>query len=453
MGAKTRIVDGKGSLVTPGLNDSHIHLMSYDRAHPFPPIFLRFLHGRQQVAEKIASYAAKLPKGSWILGEDWTDSVWAGPLPTRVWLDSLAPDHPVWLVGREGNSGIANSAALRAAKIDRQTADEPPGAIERDGKGDATGVIRGGPMWRIEATLIERSRDADDRAIEQVMTGLLRTGVTSVQHNNSWYDFLVLRRLHQEAKLRIRIYASPPLPAWERLRDYVGAQGRGDTWMHWGGLKGYGAIQADQYYRWVSGASKAGLQVMAHLGSESEMRQLLQVYGRVRGEQKLTDPRFRLEHGHDMPADLIPVLAQVGAVASMQPPLLAHFDQRTALGVPAPKNLFPCRAILEAGVRIAFGTDTYPATEIIAPAASLQMALERAAPDGTRLTIDEALRAYTLDAAYAEFAEREKGSLEPGKLADFVLFDRDFTRGSVHSIGNAEARMTVVGGRVMYDAL
>jgi predicted amidohydrolase YtcJ len=137
----------------------------------------------------------------------------------------------------------------------------------------------------------------------------------------------------------------------------------------------------------------------------------------------------------------------------MQPPLLAHFDQRTASGAPPPRNLFPCRAILQAGVRIAFGSDTYPALAIVAPAAALQMALERTAPDGTRLTIDEALRAYTLDAAYAEFSEQEKGSLEPGKLADFVLFDGDFTRRPVHSIGDAKVRLTVVGGRVLYEAL
>jgi predicted amidohydrolase YtcJ len=222
--------------------------------------------------------------------------------------------------------------------------------------------------------------------------------------------------------------------------------------MHWGGLKGYGAIRAGDYYRWVSGASRAELQVMVHLGSEAELRTLLDVFARVRSEQNLRDPRFRVEHAHDMPADVIPMMAKVGAIASLQPPLLAHFDQRTASGVPSPKNLFPCRAILDAGVKIAFGTDTYPALAIVPPVASLQMALERAAPDGSRLTLDEALRAYTLDAAFAEFAEKEKGSLEPGKLADLVLFDRDFSRGPIHGIGEAKVRMTVVGGRPVYES-
>jgi predicted amidohydrolase YtcJ len=146
-------------------------------------------------------------------------------------------------------------------------------------------------------------------------------------------------------------------------------------------------------------------------------------------------------------------MAALGAIASWQPPLLAHADQHTAAGQPPPENLFPCRALLDAGVKIAFGTDAQAWTSGIAsPVESLQMALERDAPDGTRMTLDEALRAYSLDAAYAEFAEKEKGSLEPGKLADFVLFDHDFSRGPVHSIRDAQVRMTVVGGQVRYEA-
>jgi hypothetical protein len=422
--------------------------MSYDRSRPLPPIFLRFVQSRNDVAHRVAAYATALPKGAWILGDDWTDSTWRGQLPSRRWLDSFAPHHPVWLVGKEGNVGIANSAALGVARITRNTPDERPGAILRDSRGDPTGVIRGGPMWRIEAAIVEQTRERDDRLLEEVVNRLLRWGVTSVHHNNNWSDFLVLRRLHQAGKLRMRVYASPSLPAWERLRDYIAVHGRGDAWMHWGALKGFGAIREEEYHRWVSSASKAGLQVMVHVGNHEELRILLEVFGRVRREQNLRDPRFRVEHAHDMPSDAIPLMARVGAIASWQPPLLAHADQRTARGVKPPENLFPCRALLDAGVRIAFGTDSDP----VSPVGSLQMALERAAPDGSRLTLDQALRAYTIDAAYAEFSERDKGSLEPGKLADFVLFDRDFSRGPVRAIGDSKVRMTVVGGVPRYES-
>jgi predicted amidohydrolase YtcJ len=423
------VIDAAGATLTPGFIDSHIHLLVFDRNRPFPPIFLRYLTTRQQVADRISAYAAKLPKGAWILGEDWTDALWAGQLPSRAWLDRLAPDHPVWLTRVEGTAGIANTAALRAAGI---TGDSP---------GDATV-----PMWRIEAAIIAPGRERDDRIVEQAMDALLRAGVTSVHHNNAWYDFLVLRRLHQAGRLRLRVYDSPPLPAWERLRDYIREFGRGDAWMHWGGLKGFAVITEPEYYRWVSGASRSGLQTMVHLGSEAELRTLLDVFLRVRREQHLANPRFRLEHAHDLPSDVIPLIAEAGAIASWQPALLSHFAARTAAGQPRPKNLFPVRAVLDAGVKIAFGTDSSPAYSLVTPVETLQIAMEHA------MTLDEALRAHTVDAASAEFAENEKGSLQPGKLADFVLFDRDLSRLPAHLIREAKVRLTVVGGRIMYDS-
>ena len=131
--------------------------------------------------------------------------------------------------------------------------------------------------------------NVDDHIVEEGIAKLIRAGVTSVHHNNSWQDFLILRRLHQAGRLRLRVYASPPLPGWQRLRDYIAAYGRGDDWFHWGGVKGYGVITAERYYRWVSGASQAGLQVMVHTGANDELRTLLGVFERVRREQNLRD--------------------------------------------------------------------------------------------------------------------------------------------------------------------
>uniref|UniRef100_Q01UR8 Amidohydrolase 3 n=1 Tax=Solibacter usitatus (strain Ellin6076) TaxID=234267 RepID=Q01UR8_SOLUE len=424
------VIDGAGATLTPGFIDSHIHLLVFDRNRPYPPIFMRYLTTRRQVADRISAYAAKLPKGAWILGEDWTDALWAVQPPSRAWLDRIAPDHPVWLTRIEGASGIANSAALRAAGFGAQT----------------PGLVGGGNMWRIEAAIIEPFRERDERIVEHAMDLLLRAGVTSAQHNNAWYDFLILRRLHQAGRRRIRVYDSPPLPAWERLRDYIREFGRGDAWMHWGGLKGFTVVTEPDYYRWVSGASSCGLQVMVHLGSEAELRTLLGVFLRVRREQHLADPRFRLEHAHDLPPDVIPLVAEARAIPSWQPALLAHFAARTAAGQLAPRNLFPARAVLDAGVKIAFGTDSSPAYSLVAPVQTLQIAMEHA------MSLDQALRAHTLDAAYAEFAENEKGSLQAGKLADFVLFDRDLSRLPVHQIHEAKVRLTVVGGRIMYDS-
>jgi predicted amidohydrolase YtcJ len=436
-GPSTRVVDGRGGMLTPGFNDSHIHLSSFDRSHPLPPIFMQFLRDRSEAADRIAAYAAQLPMGAWILGESWTDALWKGSPPDRKWLDALAPDHPVWLVNTADDAGLANTAALRAAGLDATPSQ--PGAL-----------IRGAEMWRVDAAVAERSAARDDAAVERFTAALARAGVTSVQHNNSWYDLLILQRLRRAGRLRVRVYAAPSLPGWRRLADYVAKYGRGDSWLHWGALKGYGAINAEQWYPWISGASRAGLQVMTHLGSETEMRTLLGLYDRVRREQNLADPRFRIEHGHDFPAGLIPVMVRAGVIASWQPALLAQVDQRTAAGQPRPKNLFPCHSLLAAGVKIAFGTDA-GSPDFPRPLESVQMALERVAPDGTRLTLDEALRAFTADAAYAEFAEKEKGTLEPGRLADFVLFDSDFSRVPVSRIHEARPWMVVIGGKVVAE--
>ncbi len=431
-GNGTRIVDARGGTVTPGFIDSHIHLFSFDRNTPARAIFMRYLRTREEAASRISGYAGSLPPGTWILGYDWIGALWGRALPTRQWLDRVAPNHPVWLVRLDGAAGLANSAALRASGI----GNAPEGEVRGDG------------MWAIEAAIAGRTRERDDAVVEKGLRELARAGITSVHHNNSWYDMIVLDRLYRAGRLPVRVYASPPLPGWERLRDHIAAHGRGDNWLHWGAVKGYGAIQEADYYRWVSGASRAGLQVMVHVGSTAELHTLLTVFERVRAEQGLRDPRFRVEHAHDMPASEIALMARAGALASWQPPLLAHTDLRTAAGEPPPLNLFPCRAMLQAGVRIAFGTDSSPWLNGAFPTLeSLQMALERAAPDGTRLTLDEALRAYTVDAAWAEFMEKEKGSLEPGKLADFVVFDRDFTSLPVSRIREARVRMTVIGGR------
>lgn len=437
-GASARIIDARGAAVTPGFNDAHIHLYSRPAARPDPPLFLRYIGTKAELVQRVAARAASTPKGTWILGFDWDERNWGGALPTREWLDRVSPDHPVWLTHLNADAGLANSAELRAAGISL-------GA-------KPSGLIRGGPMALVEAALVETTREEDDRALEAVMRRLPEMGVTSVQHNNGWSELLILERLHKTGRLSVRVYDSVPLPSWKRLQDYIAVNGRGDAWHHWGGLKGFGVIPAEDFYRWTSAAARGGMQVMVHTGGPEYARMILSTYDRVRREQNLKEPRFRMEHGHDLPPDLIPLLVSSGTVASWQPPLLAHFDVRTAAGAPAPKYLFPCRAVLDAGVVIAFGTDAAAQSFLVSPLESIQMALERPGPDGSRITLDEALRAYTWGAAYAEFAEEEKGTLEPGKLADLVLFETDIFRLPARQLKQAQVRMTMVGGRVKYEA-
>ena len=196
-----------------------------------------------------------------------------------------------------------------------------------------------------------------------------------------------------------------------------------------------------------AGASRAGLQIMAHAGGYA----VLKFYERIQQELHLPDLRHRIEHAHDVPPDWIALYAKAGVIASVQPPLLSHFDTRIKSGATPPAHLFPCRQLLEAGVKITFGTDALTASPLTSPLESIQMALERAGPDGRRITLEEALRAYTLDAAYAEFREKEKGSIEPGKLADLVLLDRNLFASRIADLHLARVRMTILDGRIVHE--
>jgi hypothetical protein len=461
----TRVIDGNGNTLLPGLIDAHFHILNLPA--PDPPLNLMFVASKQAFADRVARYAAKVPAGAWIVGEGWNERKWGGELPSRDWIDAITPRHPVWLTNEMGDAGLANSLALQAAGITRATLEPPEAVIARDARGEPTGLIRGGPMWLIDAVFAERDREAADRYVLPLVDALHGIGVTSVHHTGSWQELLALRRLHKAGRLGMRIYVGVPLRSWRRLRDYVAAYGRGDPWLHWGGLKLFqntwseqprpvkdGKVDrysaqpsAEEAYEWFAGASRAGLQIMVHAGGYP----VLKFYERIQAEQRLPDPRFRIEHAHDIPRDWIALYARAGVIASVQPSLLSHFDIRTAVGAPPPTHLFPCRELLDAGVTIAFGTDAVTASRLTSPFEMIQLALERPDPDGRRLTLEECLRACTRDAAYAEFAETEKGSIEPGKLADLVLIDRDVFRTELHALHETQVCVTIIGGQVRYE--
>ncbi len=467
VGPSTAVFDGHGASLLPGLIDAHFHLLDLRTTGGEPPLNLRFAAGREEFVEIVAGEARKAPEGAWIFGEGWDERKWGGALPSKEWIDRVTPDHPVWLLNAYGDSGLANSAALREAGIGRDTGESPPEGIVRDRNGEPTGLIRGGPMWLMDRVLAEKVIGPAGRQAEETMDRLAALGVTSVQHTGNWQELLVFQRLRQTGKLKTRIYAGVPLPAWGRMRDYVASHGRGDAWLHWGLLKLFRGTwapgpavdrsgrrdrwsvqpSAGEVYDWFAGAARTGLQTTVHAGGY----EILKIYERVRKEIKPKDPRFRIEHAHDLPPDWIALYASEGVIASVQPPLLAHIDERTLSGAAAPKHLFPCRELLDAGVKIVLGTDAITASPLMSPFEVLAEAIERPGPDGRRLTLEQALVAYTRDAAFAEFSEDLKGTLEPGKLADLVLLDRDIFRAPVAELRRTRVRLTILDGRIVHD--
>jgi predicted amidohydrolase YtcJ len=295
-----------------------------------------------------------------------------------------------------------------------------------------------------------------------------------------------MTRAHQAKSLITRIYQVTPIAAWQRLRDTVAARGRGDEWLRIGGLKGFvdgslgshtAAMMApftdspkdsgflvtteEQLYRWTSEGDKAGLQLVIHAIGDRAINTQLNIFERVAKENGARDRRFRIEHAqHIAPAD-IPRFGQLGVIASMQP-YHAIDDGRWAdkvIGAERAKTTYAFRSLIDAKAKVAFGSDWYvaPPTPLEGIyAAVTRRTLDERNPDGwvpeQKISVEEALRAYTTDAAYASFEEGIKGSLERGKLADLVLLDRDITQIAAPDIRETRVLMTIVGGRVVYDS-
>jgi predicted amidohydrolase YtcJ len=482
-------VEGGGRLIVPGFIDTHVHFV--DGGFRLASVQLRDAKTRDEFVSRIQAFAATLPSGTWITGGDWDHSLWGGELPRRDWIDAATPNHPVWINRLDGHMSLANSAALKAAGVTRTTKDIDGGEIVRGAGGEPTGLLKDNAMSLVDRVVPDPSNEMRDRALSAAMKYVAEQGVTSVHNLGTWNDLATFARARQANALATRIYAVVPLADWSRLRDvvaskeYGGADGRGDEWLRVGGLKGFvdgslgshtAAFQApfddapkdrgllvntpEDLYTWISGADKAGLHVMIHAIGDRANGLLLDIYERVMGEDGARDRRFRIEHAQHLAASDIPRFARLGVIASMQP-YHAIDDGRWAekyIGERI-KTTYAFRSLLDSGARLSFGSDWFvaPPTPLEGIyAAVTRRTLDDRNPGGwvpeQKISVEEALRAYTMTAAYASFDEDLKGSLAKGKLADFVVLDRNIFEIPPEDIRNARAAMTFVGGRKVFEA-
>ena len=483
MAGQARVIDAGGQMVVPGFIDSHVHFV--DGGFRLSSVQLRDAKTPSEFIARIKSFAASAPAGAWITGGDWDHERWGGELPRRDWIDSVTPNNPVWVNRLDGHMVLANSAALRAAKVTRASRDVAGGTIVRDAAGEPTGVLKDNAMGVVDAVTPNPPAELEDRALDAAMNYVAAQGVTSVHNMGSWGDLAVFERAHKAGRMRTRIYAAVPLATWERLRDTVAARGRGDAWLQIGGLKGFvdGSLGShtaammqpftdvpndtgllvntpEDLYRWTSGADKANLNVIVHAIGDRAINLQLGIFERVEKENGPRDRRFRIEHAqHIAPSD-IPRFKQLGVIASMQP-YHAIDDGRWAekvIGAERAKTTYAFRSLRDAGATLAFGSDWFvaPPTPIEGIyAAVTRRTIDDRNPGGwipeQKISVDDALRAYTRGGAYASFDEKEKGVLTPGALADFAMIDHDLTRIAPESIRDARIALTVVGGRVVYE--
>jgi len=485
-----KTVDAGGRLVVPGFIDTHVHFI--DGGFRLASVQLRDAKTREEFVSRIKAFAATVPEGTWITGGDWDHSLWGGELPARDWIDAVTPNHPVWINRLDGHMALANGAALKAAGVTRAAKEVAGGEIVRDRNGEPTGMLKDNAMNLVDAVVPAASPQLQDRALAAAMKYVNEQGVTSVHNMGSWDDLETFARAAKANALTTRIYAVVPLSAWEKLRDvvsnraYGGKDGRGDEWLRVGGLKGFmdgslGSHTAAFYepfndtprdkgllvhapedmYAWISGADKAGLNVMVHACGDRANGMLLDIYERVEKENGARDRRFRIEHAQHLAAADIPRFAQLGVIASMQP-YHAIDDGRWAEKFIGKRiaTTYAFRSLLDAKTRVSFGSDWFvaPPTPLYGIyAAVTRRTLDDKNPDGwvpeQKITVEEALRAYTATAAYASFEESRKGTLQAGKLADLVLLDRDLFTIAPPDIRNAKVLMTMVGGKVVSGEL
>jgi predicted amidohydrolase YtcJ len=487
-GTGTRVIDAHDQLVLPGFNDAHVHFLS--GGFQLSSVDLRDANTPEEFAERIRDFAAKLPEGRWITGGDWDHERWPeAKLPSRDLIDRYTQKTPVFVNRLDGHMALANSLALKLAGVTRETKDPDGGVIVRDpATGEPTGVLKDaaqGFVWKVIPAPSFEEKLAAARAATNHAASL---GVTSVQDMSAGVDVGVYQTLLDLGELKTRVYAVWPLPGWDRLARTGVRAHFGGAMLRTGGLKGFadgslGSTTALFYEPYkdapttsgipgpemfpegamlerVRGADRAGLQVLIHAIGDRANDTILSIYEQVEKEDGDRDRRFRIEHAQHLRARDIPRFARDKVIASMQP-YHAIDDGRWAekrIGHERAKTTYAFRSLLDSGATLAFGTDWTVAP--LNPMLSIYAAVTRRTLDGKnpngwipeqKISVEEAVRAYTVGSAFAEFQENDKGTITPGKLADLVILSRDIFKIDPKEIENVKVVMTIMDGRVIFS--
>jgi predicted amidohydrolase YtcJ len=399
----------------------------------------------------------------------------------------VTPKNPVFVFRLDGHMALANTAALRKAGIGRSMRDIPGGVVVRDKSGAPTGVLKDGAMVPVEQVIPDPTPAQRDAALGRAMRYAAERGVTAVCHVSvPWLDLGTYRRARADGRLITRIALYFPLATWHQVADTIARGGRGDDVLWIGGVKGYmdgslgsgtalfyqpyaddpktvGVLRTpeDSLRAWIGAADSAGLQVAVHAIGERANGLLLDIYDSLARAHGPRDRRFRVEHAqHLRPVD-VPRFGRGGIIASMQPAHLID-DANWAgkrLGPDRIKHSYVFRSLLASGAPLAFGSDWSVAP--MDPILGIYAAVTRRSADGKnpggwipeqKISVEQALRAYTAGGAYGVFAEGRRGRLIPGYLADLVLLDRDLTRIPPEEIAQVKVTTTIMGGKVVFSA-
>ncbi len=501
-GTSTKVIDARQRLVLPGFTDSHIHFL--EGSLSLLSLRLEDAKTLEEIQHRLREYAAAHPNAPWILGRGWSYPIFApSGLPDKKYLDEIVPDRPVYLEGFDGHTWWANSKALQLAGITRQKPNPPGGVIVRDPKtGEATGAIKEDPADDLfERVIPSPSREEKLRAIREGMREANRVGLVRVHSAsnlpNSISDLQnadLYKELRRDGELTVRLYLAyyeqPPSLTNEQITTIEDARRRyHDEWISAGAVKFFldgvieshtaamlepysddpkqiGALQWEPvaYKQAVAELDKRGIQIFTHAIGDKAVRLALDAYENAAATNHTKDARHRIEHIETVSAQDIDRFGKLGVIASMQP--LHSYPDEDTLGIWArnvgperAKRAWAWRSIETKGGALAFGSDWPVVT--LNPWPGVQTALTRQTADGKpeygfvpqqRLSLEDALRAYTLGAAFAGHREKTEGSIEAGKLADLIILDRNLFRIEPDEIGKTKVLLTIVGGKVVYEA-
>ncbi len=488
-GPSTRVIDAAGARVMPGFNDSHVHFMG--GGLQLDNVDLRQAPTPQAFARLIAERAQKTPAGEWVLGGDWDDQLWDPPvLPGRQLIDPVSPATPVFVNRFDGHMAVANSVALKLAGVTAATPDPPGGVIVRDAAGSPTGLLKDAAMGLVNKVIPPLPPARRAQALTRALEHAASLGVTSVRDMGpDAADLSTYADFAESGRLTVRISAAPPELQWADQARLGIRRAFGTPFFSLGAVKGFadGSLGSTTAYFFepytdapatrgllademipiegmrhrLTAADAAGLQLCIHAIGDQAISVVLDLFADVAQANGARDRRFRIEHAqHVAPKDFDRFASQ-GVVAAVQP-YHAIDDGRWAerrIGSARIQTTYAFRTFLDKGVRVAFGSD-WPVAPL-SPILGVYAAVTRATIDGKnpngwvpaqKITVEEAVRAYTAGSAYAEFTDAEKGTLAPGSLADVIVLSDDIFAIAPESIRDVRVRTTIVGGRVVYDA-
>lgn len=483
-GSHTEMIDLGGKLMTPGFIDNHTHFLS--GGYNLSAVDLRKAKTPQEFISILKEFCQKQNDGRWILGGDWDHEAWGGELPSRSWIDSVTGNHPVFVNRYDGHMALANSKALELAGINKNTTVPAGGEMKKDAKGEYTGVLKDEAMGLLNKVIPDPSEKELDDYLKVAIKHAFENGVTQVHDVASyggWIDLAAYRRNYANQKLDLRIYSFVPLGTWKKLDSLCKREGKGDDMLRWGALKGFmdGSLGSTTawFYKpylddpktsglnvtdttdmrnWVLAADSAGLHIAVHAIGDRANDFVLNVFEEA-AKKNAADHRFRIEHAQHLSEQAIVRFADLNVIPSMQPYhtiddgrwAYKRLDDERLLGTYAFKSL------LDAKAKLTFGSDWTVAP--LKPLQGIYAAVTRKTLDDKnphgwypeqKISVEQAVKCYTTNNAYAGFQENKTGMLKKGMLADFIVLDENIFEIAPEEIKNVKVMRTIVNGKQVY---